>query len=40
MIFFNSYFSAFDAGARVVHLHVRDANGNPTWDAERYGTIF
>lgn len=28
---------AFDAGARVVHLHVRDEAGVPTWDAERYG---
>jgi len=30
---------AFDSGARVVHLHVRDVNGNPTWGAERYGEV-
>lgn len=29
---------AFDAGARVVHLHVRDQNGIPTWDADTYGS--
>jgi uncharacterized protein (DUF849 family) len=28
---------AFDSGARVVHIHVRDKDGNPTWDPERYG---
>ena len=29
----------FDAGARVVHIHARDKNGNPTPDAKIYETI-
>ncbi|NTW56576.1 MAG: GNAT family N-acetyltransferase [Chlorobiaceae bacterium] len=29
----------FDAGARVVHIHARDNNGNPTPDAKIYETI-
>jgi uncharacterized protein (DUF849 family) len=30
---------AFEAGARVVHLHVRDERGVPTWEAETYGRV-
>jgi len=30
---------SFDSGARVVHVHVRDESGIPTWDAERYGQV-
>ncbi|HXK62480.1 MAG TPA: GNAT family N-acetyltransferase, partial [Acidobacteriota bacterium] len=30
----------FDAGARVVHVHARDAEGKPTWDARVYERIF
>ncbi|MBN2215513.1 MAG: GNAT family N-acetyltransferase [Bacteroidales bacterium] len=29
----------FDAGARIVHLHARDSDGNPTWKAKTYEKI-
>src|SRR4030042_124613 len=29
----------FDAGARIVHLHARDSDGNPTWKAKIYEKI-
>ncbi|MFB3904944.1 MAG: GNAT family N-acetyltransferase [Acidobacteriota bacterium] len=29
----------YDAGARVVHLHARNENGAPTWDARVYERI-
>ncbi len=28
--------SVYDEGARIVHLHARDENGEPTWKAEVY----
>lgn len=30
---------AYDAGARLVHLHARDKNGKPTWKGEIYEKI-
>lgn len=30
---------AYDEGVRLVHLHARDENGNPTWRAEVYEKI-
>ncbi len=29
----------YDAGARIVHMHARDADGRPTWRAEVYEKI-
>ena len=31
--------NVFDAGARIVHLHARDDDGNPTWRAKIYERI-
>lgn len=31
--------AVYDAGARIVHLHARDADGNPTSDADYYEKI-
>ena len=31
--------NAYDAGARLVHLHARDKNGKPTWKGEIYEKI-
>jgi uncharacterized protein (DUF849 family) len=30
---------AFDAGARILHIHVRDADGRPEWRREAYEPV-
>jgi 3-keto-5-aminohexanoate cleavage enzyme len=31
--------SSYAAGARMVHVHVRDENGKPTWDPKKYAEV-
>jgi len=30
---------SFEKGARMVHIHVRDNNGKPTWDPKKYQEV-
>jgi len=30
---------SFEKGARMVHIHVRDDNGKPTWDPKKYQEV-
>lgn len=34
-----SIYEAFEAGARHTHVHVRDENGKPSWDAKLYNRV-
>eukprot|EP00029_Vermamoeba_vermiformis_P010524 TRINITY_DN553_c0_g3_i1.p2 TRINITY_DN553_c0_g3~~TRINITY_DN553_c0_g3_i1.p2 ORF type:complete len:165 (-),score=15.95 TRINITY_DN553_c0_g3_i1:1270-1764(-) len=31
--------ASYEAGARMVHVHVRDENGKPTWDPKKYAEV-